>query len=46
MRRNVVRMAAMALLLLVAACDKCGNVNITVPSLGGAKVCTDIKPNG
>ncbi len=42
MRRAVRIATAVALLSLVAACDKCGNVNINGP--WNAKVCNDAKP--
>ena len=41
MRRAVRLVGAVALLSLVAACDKCGNFNINGP---WNKVCTDTKP--
>ena len=37
--------STIALMLLVAACDKCGNFNINVPG-GSYKTCTDVKPQG
>ena len=37
-------MAMITLLVVVAGCDKCGDLNINMP--GAAKVCTDTKPRG
>ena len=46
MSRIAVRIAAaMSLVLLVAACDKCGNVTINVPGMG-PKACSDGGPRG
>ena len=47
MTRRAIRMAsAIALTLLVAACDKCGDFNINLPNFGGAKTCTHQSPQG
>jgi hypothetical protein len=38
--------AALALALLLAGCDKCGNMNINVPGAAAPTSCADVKPRG
>jgi hypothetical protein len=46
MNKSALRMAAaLGLALLVAGCDKCGNMNINVPGAVPAS-CSDVKPRG
>jgi hypothetical protein len=45
MKRIVGIASTIALMLLVAACDKCGNFEINVPG-GTYRACTDAKPQG
>jgi hypothetical protein len=47
MNRTTLRLAAaLGLALLLAGCDKCGNMNITVPGAAAPTSCTDVKPRG
>jgi hypothetical protein len=46
MNRTALRMAALCLALLLAGCDKCGNMNLTVPGAMAPASCSDVKPRG
>jgi hypothetical protein len=45
MKRTVRIASTIMLLLFVAACDKCGNIQINVPG-GTYRACTDANPQG
>ena len=47
MHRTALRLAsALGLMLVLAACDKCGDLNINVPGAAAPKACSDAKPRG
>jgi hypothetical protein len=47
MKRKTYRIAGLiGLVLFVAGCDKCGNVNINLPTGAKYKVCSDTNPQG
>jgi hypothetical protein len=47
MKRKAYRIAGLiGLVLLVAGCDKCGNVNINLPTGGKYQACSDVNPQG
>jgi hypothetical protein len=46
MNRTAFRMAVLGLALLIAGCDKCGNMNINVPGAVVPASCSDVKPRG
>jgi hypothetical protein len=46
MRRAIRIAGAIALTLMVAACDKCGDFNINLPKFGDAKACSSQNPQG
>jgi hypothetical protein len=47
MKRKAYRVAGLiGLVLFVAGCDKCGNVNINLPTGAKYKVCSDTNPQG
>ncbi len=47
MRRTALRLAAMiAVAAALTGCDKCGNLNITVPGAAMPKACGEAQPRG
>ncbi len=46
MNGTALRMAALGLALLLAGCDKCGNMNINVPGAVVPASCSDAKSRG
>ena len=47
MKRKAYRIAGLiGLVLFVAGCDKCGNVNINLPTGGKYQACSDANPQG